>query len=311
MTSGSSDVPERIQKEARVAGLIDFESPTLEAVERRRIQLWLPVRILYVGLTVLMSLYLIDKEFRLRKLTRTLVDERVLNAALSNRLKEVSLLSDVGKAMNELLDLEDVLQMILDSAVELLAAQEGSIMLYNDDKKELSVAAWRSSKEELLRGATVKLGEGIAGWVAQSREPLLIMGKAPANRFKELVESERPILSAMSVPLIGNNELYGVLNVNELAGERAFSEYDLRALGLFAEHAAIAIRNARAFDQERSALERLREVDRLKTDFMAMVSHELKTPLTSIIGSATLGDHRGSTCGNESGVRRTSEKAAR
>jgi signal transduction histidine kinase len=57
-------------------------------------------------------------------------------------------------------------------------------------------------------------------------------------------------------------------------------------LEVFAEHAAVAIGNARLYEQERRTVERLEELDRLKSDFVATVSHELKTPLTAIIGAA-------------------------
>jgi signal transduction histidine kinase len=86
--------------------------------------------------------------------------------------------------------------------------------------------------------------------------------------------------------LIRHDEMVGVLNLNETAHMRRFTPGDLTALGFFAEHAAIAIGNARLFEQERETVARLEDLDRLKSDFVATVSHELKTPLTAIIGSA-------------------------
>jgi two-component system phosphate regulon sensor histidine kinase PhoR len=105
----------------------------------------------------------------------------------------------------------------------------------------------------------------------------------------ELAGAERPnrnIHSSMCVPLIRNDEVLGVLNLTEGRGKRAFGDQDLAVLGLFADHAAIAIGNARAFAKEREHVSRLEQLDRMKSDFVAIVSHELKTPLTAIIGSA-------------------------
>jgi signal transduction histidine kinase len=301
-----------------VAGLRNFTTPSLEDVERRRWQLWsvaffvlvglalsmlilsfqsslLPqgyarftstpwLRLAMMGVIIAFCLYTIEKEIHLRRITRVLVDERVLTAALSNRLKELSKLSEVGKALNSVLDIDDVLGIILSSCLELLAGTEGSIMLLDDDQALVTVCC---QGEESILGTTQALGTGISGWVALHREPLLLSGEVDPALFDQLVPKDRPIATAMCVPLISRGELLGVLNINDTVGNRQFSEYDLRAMCLFAEHAAIAISNARLFQIEREHVARLLEVDRLKSEFVATVSHELRTPLTSILGSAS------------------------
>jgi signal transduction histidine kinase len=84
---------------------------------------------------------------------------------------------------------------------------------------------------------------------------------------------------------VSRDEVLGVLNVNAMPG-RVFTEYELRALNLFAEQAAVAVLNARLFEAERAHVTELLELDRLKSDFVALVSHELRTPITSIIAAA-------------------------
>ena len=312
-------------KEARRAG-VRSERLTLKDVDKRRVQLWwtslftmvavtvaiavvylgdefLPesfrfyedlsnwvVVVLVGGLALAFLVYVIEKELHLRKLTSMLVDERVLSAALANRLKEISTLSEVGKAINTTLDLNDLLQMILSSALELLGGTEGSIMLLDEDRVHLEVVSYKGPAMEVVSGRT-EIGRGIAGTVAARREPMLIHD----DDLEEIGPGhpQRGIRSSMCVPLIRRDELLGVLNLNETEGKRRFTEHDLDALGLFAEHAAIAIGNASLFERERETVARLEELDRLKSDFVATVSHELKTPLTAIIGSATTLSRRG------------------
>lgn len=321
--------PERTTAEvAREVGIRSSTPVTLSHVDRRRAQLWsvslfvivaltaavalywlsydgLPdqlrlgsgssyvVAVLIVGLLLSFLVYVIDKEARLRGLSDLLVEERVLSAALSNRLSEISALSEVGKAINTTLDLADVLNLILSSALELLGGSEGSIMLLEDDGEHLQVVSYHGSNAETVMKGRGKIGTGIAGTVAHRREPMLIQGDQIDESVARSAHPERGISSAMSVPLVRNDVLLGVLNLNEIEGVRRFTEQDLNSLGLFAEHAAIAIGNASIFEKERQTIERLEELDQLKSDFVASVSHELKTPLAAIIGAAKTMSRKG------------------
>lgn len=304
---------------ARAAG-ISRRKPSLSEVDRRRVQLWgisiflvasitvaialyvigadfLPVSldfgdlstwiilVLVGGLALAFLVYVIEKELSLRRLTALLIEERILSSALSNRIYEISALSELVKSVNATLELDDVFRLILSSALELLGGNEGSIMLLDPDAKELEVVSYQGPPIDPLINGRTPLGESIAGIVAQQREPMLIQDYDAPNMGVQH-HPERGIHSSMCVPLIRYEDLVGVLNLNETEGRRRFNEEDLRALGFFAEHAAIAIGNAKLFEQERETIAGLEDLDRLKSDFVATVSHELKTPLTAIIGSA-------------------------
>ncbi|MGA9161857.1 MAG: ATP-binding protein [Actinomycetota bacterium] len=312
--ASAGSLPNTIVTEARIVGLRGFTTPSLEAVEHRRIQLWILTSIVLVSVSVgvgvlsiwptsdgspisaralrwgivLMSVgfcaYAIDKERHLQKLSRLLTDERILAAALSNRLRELSLLLQAGKAMNAVLELDAVLDVILHSALELLTGGSGSIMLV--DGGSLVARCVRNNPEAL--GRRVTIGEGIAGRVAETKEPLLINGTPTSQEFPGLDSRTRAVASAMSVPLVNRDEVLGVLNVNADA-DHTFSAYDLRALSLFAEQAAVAIANARLFDAERAHVVELVELDRMKSEFLGLVTHELRTPLTVVLAAAQAG----------------------
>ena len=96
-----------------------------------------------------------------------------------------------------------------------------------------------------------KVGEGLAGRVALQRVPILVIGTDPDGR-------PLPTESAVSVPLIHRGQLLGVLNLSG-SPDRAYTDYDLQSVSLFADHAAVAIANARLNDTERELTARLSE----------------------------------------------------
>lgn len=279
-TNSASDEPHLglVERAARVAGLSSFESPSLEAVERRRLQLWALASLLLVtvgvamvlfasgragslppwlapavvqyGLLALIALfcaYALEKELHLRRLTKLLVEEKVVTAALTHRLRELSSLLEAGKAINLGLDLEQVLDTIVGCALEILDGRDASIMLASGGRELRTVAtAGRSA----AHGARVGFGEGIAGRVAATQEPLLISGRLARTDLAERSSEAPAPSSAMSVPLIHRGSLLGVLNVNARA-VRDYTEHDLRALSLFGEQAASAIANAQLYQAQR------------------------------------------------------------
>lgn len=295
--------PSALVDGARLAGLRSFgDLPTLEDVERRRMQLWLVstvllvaaaavvavlslfpqeslsvvrpshLRVAFVGLAILFSAYAIEKEVQLRRLTRMLVDERVMTASLTSRLKEITALLDARKAVNSVLDLEKVLDVILHSALELLGGTTASIMLLQGDELQaISVAG-----NDAALGARVKVGEGIAGTVAETGEAMLLSGAIDRGSFKNFRPRPTNVESAVSVPMMDREQLIGVINVSATGG-RAFTEYDLRAVSVFAEDAATAITKARLYEAARN------EADH----FGHLAFHD---PLTNLANRAYLAD---------------------
>jgi two-component system sensor histidine kinase KdpD len=245
------------------------------------------LRVAFVLLSVVFALYVREKERALDRVERALIEERVLSTALQNRVAELTAISRAGRAVASTLSLEDVLQLILRSAQELLGATEGSVMLFDEEKKALRIAASVGLSEDAA-SRTIPIGEGVAGWVAEFREAVILRGDVSDPRFRRFVPKDRTVRSAMSAPLYARSEPVGVLNVSVSDGAREYTEHELRALTVFAEHAAIAISNARLFQRERDASERLAEVDARRREFLAVVTHDLKSPLTSIMGYVRL-----------------------
>ena len=239
------------------------------------------IRFVFLVLSASFALYVTDRERRFRGVTRALVDSRARSIALEERLREVSALQQVVAALNSSLEIERVLDVILQQASKLVQASEGAVLLMDPERRTLRMALAFPTELE----GEFAVGEDLAGAVARSRLATLVPGPSEVARYPWL--AARDIASSMCAPLIAEGELIGAL-ILSATGERRFGEWELRVLMLFAEQAAVAISNAQAFRRERDNVARLADLDKLKTDFIATITHELKTPLTSLLGYASI-----------------------
>lgn len=190
--------------------------------------------------------------------------------------------------------LQNLFKRTIEAISDTLQVETASLMVVEGDVLRLVEAM--GLPEEVVGKVTVPLGKGISGHVAQTGEPLLINDISKDERFKpSRFRDQYSTQSALCVPLMRGNRVLGVLNANNKINGESFSESDLDLLHTMAAQVAMSMDNARLFlDLEekaealRVAHEELVRLDKDKTELILNLSHELKTPLTSIIGFASL-----------------------
>ncbi len=182
---------------------------------------------------------------------------RMLTEA-ERRGDEFAALNSVSASLAGERDLQWVLSMIVNSVKQLMNTPSSFIYLFNEnlDILELSIA----SGVGFPAGLTLKMGEGMAGRVAETRKPLLVKNyRKWENRLSKLDETNYS--SVLEVPMLFGGTLIGVLGVAEVNNEiRVFTEQDERLLSLFAAQGASAVYNARLFDAIQNSN---KELDRL------------------------------------------------
>jgi len=158
-------------------------------------------------------------------------------------------LVDAAKALTSTLKLEEVLDTLMQLVAELLGPENWSLMLIDEEKQELYFEIVVGEAAPAIRHLRLPVGEGIAGWVAAKREPLVVSRVADDERFCDRMDEAITFQteSILAVPLEYAGRVLGVMEMVSSADERRFNEDDLALLMPFATFAAIAINNARNF----------------------------------------------------------------
>lgn len=192
------------------------------------------------------------------------------------RMRRVQTVTEVALAY---LSIDKLLAELLDRVCESIDVDTVVILLLEEDNKLVSLAAKGLQVDKSIR---VPLGAGFAGRVAVRKEPMTIDDVSTADLFTPFLR-ERGVKSLLGVPLLIEGRVVGVMHVGRLT-PRPFTDDDIRLLQLVAFRVALAIDNARLFEEERAARREAEAASRAKDEFLTTVSHELRTPLTPVIG---------------------------
>ena len=168
---------------------------------------------------------------------------------LQRTVDELAVLNEIGKALTSSLDIGEVMHVILAKVSELLKPSNWSLLLKDHATGELYFHAAVGEGSDRLLGLRLKPGEGIAGWVSQHNQPLLVPNVHADPRFASRFDkaSRFHTKSILCVPLTFKDRTLGVIELVNGPRDGAFHEEDLRILGTVAEFSAIAIENARNF----------------------------------------------------------------
>ena len=160
-------------------------------------------------------------------------------------LDDLLVFHQLARSLASSLNLDTILRTILDHMERLIRADLWTLLMLDDERQELFYAVAAGGNEALLGDLRVKVGEGVAGWVAEHGETLIVPseGEAPALSIPHPAGAEK-LRSAIAMPLRGRTRVQGVIEILN-PDPAQLTDYTIAFLHILADHAAIAIENAR------------------------------------------------------------------
>lgn len=219
--------------------------------------------------------------------------------AHSKKLEELALLNQIGREFSSSLDLDSVIDAIMSRVKDVLDCEAGSVILYDEPKQALVFYAASGVGAEALKGLSIPVDRGIAGWVYTNRKPAIRDQVADDDRFYPGVDKVTGVKtrSLLCVPVEKHDRVLGVIEaVNKLHG--GFTGKDQDMLTAISQLAGISIENSIIHKNLEQKNRELQGMNSDMEEFVNLVSHDLQTPLVSIEGYAdlirsALGDREG------------------
>lgn len=184
------------------------------------------------------------------ELARSRDSGRDVGLALRTTAKRLTILTDIVKTANSILEPRKVIELIMGKIQQLIPSEAWSMLMVDEERRELTFELALGEKGKDLSALRVKIGEGVAGWVAQTGQPTIVNDAASDPRFTGKFDSKTQFRtrSILCAPLISRGRTIGVVEIINRLGGR-FTQSDLDILLTLVEPCAIAIENAVLFQR--------------------------------------------------------------
>ncbi len=200
------------------------------------------------------------------------------------RITQIEIINELSNIFNASLDIDELLRSVLEAIKRDFNYHGSMFFIISDDKSELILKAKTDEHLDLpINEFKIKLGEGIPGWVAKTGETVVVNDVTNDLRFIGLEKYN--VKSELAIPIKINDEVTGVIDIRDTK-LYAFDETDVIVLQTISEQIASALRKARLYDEIAQFNKKLKELDNLKSEFLGIVSHDFRSPLSSIILAA-------------------------
>ena len=229
-----------------------------------------------------------EQELVLAQLLATQVAVALQHTALfedaKKRIAQIELVNELAEDLTSTLELEELLAAAADTIRKAFNLYDVTVFLVARPQQEAYLVAHAGTHTDFLpMGYRQKFGEGIIGWTIAHDERVLVDDVTKDPRYVSNVYTETR--SELAIPIHVEHEIVGVLNVEDVRAS-AFDETDAIVLETLCDQLGSAIKNAQLYDRLKRTNAKLTELDRMKSDFLGIVSHDFRSPLASIVLAA-------------------------
>jgi len=208
---------------------------------------------------------------------------RELFEDVNKRITQIEMAHEIAENLTSTLDLDDLLSLAAETIRKTRSYFDVTIFLVQPEGGALLAAHSGSYTDFLPHGYRQELNEGIVGWVVKHGEKALVNDVTKDPRY--VAYEYHNTQSELAVPIRIEGKVVGVVNVEDTR-IGAFDETDAKVLETVCDQLGSMINNARLYDQLQKTNATLTELDKMKSDFLGIVSHDFRTPLASIILAA-------------------------